>query len=136
MTERFNMVLEALSKQLNIELTAKEGIASITIDDDKVLHLAPLGEEQMVMFMHGGSLTDEQQAPLLLQNNFFSLNPYLPRVGLSKDNRLIAWSQHPLTNMDGPALDHAIAELMNFADKLPNNASPAQSSPFITGIIV
>lgn len=118
MSERFNATLEALGKQLGIELIAEAGIASLTLDGEQVIHLAPLGEDQLAMFARVQPLENEQQAVTLLQRNLFSEHCNHPRVGLSPDNHLIAWSQHALKDMDGAALYQALSTLLAFADAL------------------
>lgn len=136
MSEKFDTVLADLSEQIGTELTAEEGLASLTFDGKHVVHLAPLGEEQLAIFMSAAQLVSERQALLLLQQNFFSTDPCQPRVGLSKDNNLIVWSQHALSDMDNPALNRILANLLAFAETLPVDAPPVESAPFHSGLLV
>ncbi|HHP0489070.1 TPA: CesT family type III secretion system chaperone [Vibrio harveyi] len=136
MSERFDAVLAALSRQIGTELTAEDGLASLTFDGKHVVHLVPLGEVQLAIFMSAAQLVSERQALLLLQQNFFSPDPCQPRVGLSKDNNLIVWSQHELSDMDGPALNRILANLLAFAETLPVDAPPAESASFHSGLMV
>ncbi len=136
MSERFDAVLAALSRQIGTELTAEEGLASLTFDRKYVVHLAPLGETQLAIFMSAAQLVSERQALLLLQQNLFSPDPCQPRVGLSNDNNLIVWSQHGLSDMDGPALNRILANLLAFAETLPVDAPPVESASFHPGLMV
>ena len=136
MSEGFDAVLAALSRQIGTELTAEEGLASLTFDGKHVVHLAPLGEEQLAIFMSAAQLVSERQALLLLQQNFFSPDPFQPRVGLSKDNNLIVWSQHQFGDMDGPMLNRTLANLLAFAETLPVDAPPVESTSFHSGLMV
>lgn len=118
MSKRFKMVLADLSRLLGTELTIEEGISSLTIEGKVVVHLAPIGEEQLAIFMNAGSLASEQQAILLLRQNFFSFEPFQPRVGLSQSNHLIIWSQHRINELDGPLISQALENLLAFSQSI------------------
>lgn len=51
MTEQFDAAVAALGQHLGLTLTTTEGIASLTLDGSHTIHLAPLGNSQLSLFM-------------------------------------------------------------------------------------
>lgn len=115
MTEQFDAAVAALGQHLGLTLTTTEGIASLTLDGSHTIHLAPLGNSQLSLFMRLAPLKDAEQAITLLQQNLFSADPSSPRIALSPDLHLILWSQHPVSSMDGSSLYQALTTLHNHA---------------------
>ncbi|GAJ51101.1 hypothetical protein ASA01S_183_00010, partial [Aeromonas salmonicida subsp. masoucida NBRC 13784] len=117
MTEQFDAAVAALGQHLGLTLTTTEGIASLTLDGSHTIHLAPLGNSQLSLFMRLAPLKDAEQAITLLQQNLFSADPFSPRMALSPDLYLILWSQHPASSMDGSSLYQALTLLHNHAQR-------------------
>lgn len=137
MNERFKMVLADLSKLIGTELTIEDGISSLTIDGKEVVHLAPIDTEQLAIFMEAGALKNDQQATLLLRQNFFSIEPSQPRVGLSENNHLIIWSQLRTNELDGPAISQALETLLAFYKSLVlDDVAPSNSTTLPSGMMV
>ncbi|WP_081959575.1 CesT family type III secretion system chaperone [Aeromonas finlandensis] len=129
MNASFDAALNALGHHLGITLTATDGVASITLDNNHTLHLAALGDSQLALFMRLSPLKDVQQAIELLQQNLFSVDPASPRIALSPDNHLILWSQHPLSVMDGSALYQALSTLHHHGlSRLSASSAVSESS--------
>ncbi|KLN64713.1 MULTISPECIES: CesT family type III secretion system chaperone [Vibrio] len=118
MNERFKMVIDDLGRLLETELTIEGGLSSLTFENQNVVHLAPISEDQLVIFMSAGTLTSEQQAVLLLRQNFFSSEFFQPRIGLSQNNDLVIWSQYRINELDAPAINQILENLLDFAQVL------------------
>ncbi|CAK6715223.1 VopH targeting protein sycH; Type III secretory system chaperone [Vibrio harveyi] len=137
MSEKFKVVLTELSRQFGTELTAKEGIASLTFDGEHVVHLAPMGEEHVVVFMYATKLVCELQALTLLRQNFFSPDPCMPRVGLSQDDGLILWNQHRLNELDGEVLSQTLMYFLSYKETLSSTgASTTELASFDSMLMV
>jgi hypothetical protein len=109
------------------------GHACLTLDRLWAIHLAPLGEESMVMFLRAGALGGEGQARELLRGNLFNAEPSTIRVALGQDDHLILWCQLPLANSEAAQLQLALQQLVARAVALSGEGeSPSHSKHLST----
>lgn len=88
------------------------GHACLTLDKLWAIHLAPLGEESMVIFLRAGTLAGEVQARALLRGNLFSAEHAIIRVALGQDDHLILWCQQRLESTNAEQLHQALGQLV------------------------
>ncbi|EDP57042.1 CesT family type III secretion system chaperone [Vibrio sp. AND4] len=129
MNERFKMVIADLGRLLETELTIEEGISSLTFDNQNVVHLAPIGEDQLVIFMNAGTLESEQQAVSLLRQNIFSSEYFQPRIGLSQNDELVIWSQHRIDELDSPAINQTLEKILYISHSLHSEEITSTNLP-------
>lgn len=126
----YTLRLNELAAELGIaQLEPDEsGHACLTLDRLWAIHLAPMNEVSIVMFLRAGLLTGESQARELLRGNLFTAAPTPIRVALGQDDHLILWCQLSLEDVDAQQLHLALRQLMAKAIALTSDMETPQHS--------